>query len=182
MKVEKKDLFLSYKPKKTELERVTLTNSFSELLVYNDSDEDNRNKPYISYNDLDKIMVEAGGSPFTYCFQYEKYYPSDGWYCVKSELMNYMDIEDEDDFNWGEAWDYVNGDDFFNWKNIGSRLQKLAESEFHISFREDRYENQYIPMEWVLIQLDIITKCDFDILFTTEDWYDTIGNEHFKYR
>ena len=177
-----KELFISYQPKKTELERVTLTDTFSELLVYNDSDEDNRSKPYISYNDLDKIMVEAGGSPFTYCFHFEKYYPRTGWFCEKSELMNYMDIEDEDDFYWSNAWEYIDGDGFFNWKNVGSRLQKLAEEHFRISFREDRYENQYIPLEWILIQLDIITGCDFDILFTTEDWYNTIGNENFRYR
>jgi hypothetical protein len=177
-----KELFYGYQFKKTELSDVSLTDTFSELLVYNDSDEVNRNRPYISYNDLDKIMVEAGGSPFDNCFHYEKYYPRDGWYCEKSELMHYMDIENEDDFYWENGWEYVNGDGFFNWKNVGSRLQKLAENQFPISFKKDYYENQYIPMEWVLLQLDIITGNDYYILFTTEDWYNTICNENFRYR
>jgi hypothetical protein len=169
-----KVLFLNWELNKTKLEDLTVTKSITDLLV------DKKGIKYISYYDIDKIMVEAGGAPFTYCFQYSSHNPSDRWIFVKNELIEYMDIKDENVFDWDEGWNYMNNDGWFNWKDVGCRLSKLAANEFQIKYIKTINSDILIPFDWVLHKLDTITNYNFDILFSSDDWNHTICNQNFS--
>jgi hypothetical protein len=158
---------------KYQLEDIAISQSVRDMLIKKS------NKMYICYNDLKNLMVEAGGSPFSYCFSYSNERTFDLWNFNIDELMYYMNLDNKDAFNWEDGWDYMNKEGWFNWKDIGYRLTQIADMEFDIENKLNLYDKTLIPIEWVLSKLDNVTNNDFNIIFSTEDWYHTIYNQQF---
>lgn len=121
---------------------------------------------YIPFSKLKEINVESGGSPFTYTYHYDT---CDRWYVDKSSKGSCYLGENEDDYTFENLFDFVLQN--MNWKNIGYDIEsnciKKWRSTFSPKFTD--HELLLVDWEWVLYQIDNLTKSDVDIIFSQDD-------------
>ena len=131
---------------------------------------------YIPFSEIQNLMGEYGGSPFTYTYKYSDWFEGSHWTVDKTSEGSYYLGEDLDSFNEYDLFNMVS--DNLNHPNFGKDISELIRMRY-LDMNKDSDgkwkkcegdTKHYISFQLLVLYINIHYKNVIDILFHREEF------------